>query len=442
MRNFLQRTGTVLFLMLTFMVTKAQDITAKWDFQNGVPASITSVNIQGTNASGTVESDVEGIVMAVLAESETTAIKLQYNSSGYAQFNTGTVLQVPVKNAGDEVTVVSYPGQFKFTVGGTAATDNTTLYSASAADARKGYVEVIATATAYLYSITVVQKPAEEAEVLTDKAATATFPFDTGEAGQTADFGDNAGYFLNSKVELGDGLTYKDQNSSIGISQTRIQPEAKGSAAGEDNAIQFIIQPKFGYTFTPKSVSFQATRYGTDGGKLDVAWVNPDGTTVSLATGVQPNRNNNETQKYTDFSYEISGATVAEGACGLQINLYNLDTGKQYGFDKIVITGIPQGEFIANVCLNGDKKLCLTRQYKVGEQRSGTGDVFSAVIIADAVNHVDFERSVRRASHFVKACILKAVDMDIPTTDGVPFEEVLGRLKAERPEDRKDKKQS
>ena len=165
MRNFLQRTGTVLFLMLTFMVTKAQDITAKWDFQNGVPASITSVNIQGTNASGTVESDVEGIVMAVLAESETTAIKLQYNSSGYAQFNTGTVLQVPVKNAGDEVTVVSYPGQFKFTVGGTAATDNTTLYSASAADARKGYVEVIATATAYLYSITVVQKPAEEAEV-------------------------------------------------------------------------------------------------------------------------------------------------------------------------------------------------------------------------------------------------------------------------------------
>ena len=344
MRNFLQRTGTVLFLMLTFMVTKAQDITAKWDFQNGVPASITSVNIQGTNASGTVESDVEGIVMAVLAESETTAIKLQYNSSGYAQFNTGTVLQVPVKNAGDEVTVVSYPGQFKFTVGGTAATDNTTLYSASAADARKGYVEVIATATAYLYSITVVQKPAEEAEVLTDKAATATFPFDTGEAGQTADFGDNAGYFLNSKVELGDGLTYKDQNSSIGISQTRIQPEAKGSAAGEDNAIQFIIQPKFGYTFTPKSVSFQATRYGTDGGKLDVAWVNPDGTTVSLATGVQPNRNNNETQKYTDFSYEISGATVAEGACGLQINLYNLDTGKQYGFDKIVITGMLNGQ--------------------------------------------------------------------------------------------------
>ena len=69
-------------------------------------------------------------------------------------------------------------------------------------------------------------------------------------------------------------------------------------------------------------------------------------------------------------------------------------------------------------------------------------DVFSSVIIADAVNLVDFERSVRRASHFVKACILKAVDMDIPTTDGVPFEEVLGRLKVERPEDRTKKKQA
>ena len=344
MRNFLQRTGTVLFLLLTFMVTKAQDITAKWDFQNGVPASITSVNIQGTNASGTVESDVEGIVMAVLAESETTAIKLQYNSSGYAQFNTGTVLQVPVKNAGDEVTVVSYPGQFKFTVGGTAATDNTTVYSASAADARKGYVEVIATATAYLYSITVVQKPAEEAEVLTDKAVTATFPFDTGEEGQTASFGDEADYFLSSKVVTGEGVGIVGKKTDIGMSQTLIQPKAKDSAAGAGNAIQFMIQPKFGYTFTPKSVSFQATRYGTDGGKLDVAWVNPDGTTVSLATGVQPNRNNNETQKYTDFSYEISDATVAEGACGLQINLYNLDNTKQYGFDKIVITGLLNGQ--------------------------------------------------------------------------------------------------
>ncbi|MGM9686198.1 MAG: hypothetical protein ACI3YI_08250, partial [Bacteroidaceae bacterium] len=203
---------------------------------------------------------------------------------------------------------------------------------------------LLAFTAAKAQGISAVKKAPGEAEVLTDKAATATFPFDTGEEGQTADFGENAGYFLNSKVELGDGLTYAGQNNSIGISQTRIQPKAKDSSAGEGNAIQFIIQPKFGYTFTPKSVSFQATRYGTDGGKIDVAWVNPDGTTVSLATGVQPNRNNNETQKYTDFSYEISGATVAEGACGLQINLYNLDTNKQYGFDKIVISGLLNGQ--------------------------------------------------------------------------------------------------
>ena len=154
---------------------------------------------------------------------------------------------------------------------------------------------------------------------------------------------------------------------------------------------------------------------------------------VAMADILTPNLT--EACILTDTPYHPSGWKMKE----LDELLQKL---RAMGPEKIVITGIPQGEFIANVCLNGDKKLCLTRQYKVGEQRSGTGDVFSAVIIADAVNHVDFERSVRRASHFVKACILKAVDMDIPTTDGVPFEEVLGRLKVERPEDRTKKKQA
>lgn len=101
------------------------------------------------------------------------------------------------------------------------------------------------------------------------------------------------------------------------------------------------------------------------------------------------------------------------------------------GPEKIVITGIPQGEFIANLsCVRGGSP-SLTRQHRVGQQRSGTGDVFSAIIAADAVNGVEFARSVRRASSFVKKCILRSIELDIPTTDGVCFEEVLGALRKE-----------
>ena len=101
---------------------------------------------------------------------------------------------------------------------------------------------------------------------------------------------------------------------------------------------------------------------------------------------------------------------------------------RDLGPERIVITGIPQGEFIANLCLRSDGQLKLTRQYRIGEQRSGTGDVFSSIIIADAVNGVHFDDSVKKASRFVKRCILKSIEMGIPTTDGVCFEEVLGSL--------------
>jgi pyridoxine kinase len=99
------------------------------------------------------------------------------------------------------------------------------------------------------------------------------------------------------------------------------------------------------------------------------------------------------------------------------------------GPSKVVITGIPQGEFIANYVYEKGKEPRMLRTHKVGTERSGTGDVFASVIVADAVNDVPFERSVRKASGFVKQCILKSLELEIPKTDGVCFEEILYKLK-------------
>lgn len=99
------------------------------------------------------------------------------------------------------------------------------------------------------------------------------------------------------------------------------------------------------------------------------------------------------------------------------------------GPGKIVITGIPQGEYIANYCYETGKPSKLVRTLKVGTQRCGTGDIFSAIISADAVNGVLFQDSVKKASRFIKRCIEKSIEMEIPLTDGVSFEEVLNTLK-------------
>ena len=71
------------------------------------------------------------------------------------------------------------------------------------------------------------------------------------------------------------------------------------------------------------------------------------------------------------------------------------------GPEKVVITGIVQGTFISNYCYEREKegkKGYFVKALKIGAQRSGTGDIFTSIIAADAVNGVDFHKSVKNVS--------------------------------------------
>ncbi len=142
----------LLSLLLVFaFIAKAQDVTAIWDFQHNVPEGInTATNFQGKV--GDITSTVDGILLHV----DATKGKLKGRDTD-AQFNTGTILQVPVKSAKDIVTVTSYPGYHNYTIGGVAATEDATDHKATTAEVAKGYVEVVATGGCYLYNVKVVQ---------------------------------------------------------------------------------------------------------------------------------------------------------------------------------------------------------------------------------------------------------------------------------------------
>lgn len=128
---------------------------AVWDFKEANPSTITTTNIQGTT--GTIVSNQDAVSLTV--DATCTNGKLAYNASGYAQFNNGTIIKVPVVNVGSIITVVSYSGQSKYTIGagdGMVPADTSTdtdVYTVTAADVEKGYVEIIATGGAYIYSI-------------------------------------------------------------------------------------------------------------------------------------------------------------------------------------------------------------------------------------------------------------------------------------------------
>lgn len=132
----------------------------------------------------------------------------------------------------------------------------------------------------------------------------------------------------------------------------------------------------------------------------------------------------------TDTPYRESGwkqAELADMARKLQ----------DMGAKKLVITGIRMGDnYIGNAVCNGPlspeggaQGLEFQRQMVVQQTRSGTGDVFASVLAADAVNGVEFSASVKRASNFVRRCLVETAKGTAPLYTGIDFESQLYRLK-------------
>ena len=101
------------------------------------------------------------------------------------------------------------------------------------------------------------------------------------------------------------------------------------------------------------------------------------------------------------------------------------------GPKKVVISGLSRGEDLENFIYEEGKQPHIVREHKVGPCRSGTGDVFSSIIAADAVNGKDLTSAVRHASSFIAKVLRRTVEMGLPDTDGICFEEYLTEIQKE-----------
>lgn len=98
------------------------------------------------------------------------------------------------------------------------------------------------------------------------------------------------------------------------------------------------------------------------------------------------------------------------------------------GPKKIVISGLERGENLENFIYEKGKEPVVVKVQKVGPCRPGTGDVFASMIAADAVNGVDLVSSVRHASSFITKVLQRAIELDLPKTDGLCIEECLSEI--------------
>lgn len=144
---------------------------------------------------------------------------------------------------------------------------------------------------------------------------------------------------------------------------------------------------------------------------------------VALADIITPNLT--EACRLTDTPYR------EEGWSGQELFAMARALGDM-GPKQIVITGIPRGEDIVNFVYEREKEPSFISVHRVGDERCGTGDLFAAIVASDAVNGAPFDKSVAKASDFVRRSMLKSMEMRIDRKNGVCFEELLDTLTVER----------
>lgn len=98
------------------------------------------------------------------------------------------------------------------------------------------------------------------------------------------------------------------------------------------------------------------------------------------------------------------------------------------GPDTVVITGVKEGRYLTNVILEKTACAHFVRNLRAGNERPGTGDVFSSIVAAEIVKEVSVTEAVKKAAFFVKKCIIKSDELKVPRENGVCFEELLSLL--------------
>lgn len=100
------------------------------------------------------------------------------------------------------------------------------------------------------------------------------------------------------------------------------------------------------------------------------------------------------------------------------------------GPNRIVITGIEENGFFHNY-ISESYPTPVKTFYSTkagGPSRPGTGDIFSAIIAADALNGVSLHDSVKKATDFIRICTKSSAAANIPINEGVCFEKYLNLL--------------
>lgn len=157
--------------------------------------------------------------------------------------------------------------------------------------------------------------------------------------------------FVGKTVSYGSLLTVSQNGGSTwsgttdnGKLQTKIANVSGASLPSSpvaDNTITFTLTPEEGVVFIPSKVSFQAARYGTDGGNITAMLSGTGSAEICNNEGI--NRSGKSLELKT-ISAEINGVSAdSSNPLSLAISILGLGNTKNVGINDIVIEGTLTG---------------------------------------------------------------------------------------------------
>ena len=137
-----------------------------------------------------------------------------------------------------------------------------------------------------------------------------------------------------------------------GITFIKYKVVSKQSSREATSYVEWKVKPTKGITFKPTKVSAHIARFGTDGGIIDIAVRNAEGTETILKEGIIPARANKsqaddkhgaEEAYASSFELDVPASLATTQDFSLVIYLYGMDAGKNAGFSDVKIIGTVNG---------------------------------------------------------------------------------------------------
>ncbi len=279
--------------------------------------------------------------------------------------------------------------------------------------------------------------------------------------------GSNLTWYRNQTYGTGTDSEYNSQWADVTFAEVTFvneQGSEETSADDATNAIKFLITPESGYTFTPTKVSLDAMDDGTNNPKIYIKWVNSDASSKELQTETAPNRphssaDDSQSDKYSEFSYEITDGTASDSECGLYINVYNSYNTKAVGFANVVISGTvkdSEGNVVGDVTYStalwdwknkqpsGIENTNI--QINTGYVQSTEEDIkmyVDATYYVDDSNHAKFDAADRtdngdcqiNENTIIRIPVLSTSDVVTVTANGIYYSYTIGETTASSTEE-------